>query len=224
MVAATAETPTPLLAQDYSAAPASFRAADFGGRRGALVISEGLASDNYSLVPARSVSLGKTGTAADLESGVYEVAKLGAAPVKVRDEAPNVASLIPTGDRLELQPYLVEGIGHVHTVVRDQKTGEIQTTCAVFTTTDGRLVALNVDFIPSDGAEHDSVGLRTFGRNPQVRWSLTADKDHPETRPTMFTRKAYSRSHQVGGGSGVYVSGEWQAVIMPVKLRAPAVS
>lgn len=214
------EVKTPLLAQDMNAAPASFRAADFGGRMGSLVISEGLASDHYSLVPARSVSLGKTGTAADLERGVYEVAKLNATPVKVRDDAPNVASLIPTDGRVELKPYKVEGIGWVYTVVRDQKTGEIQTTCAVFTTPDGRYVALDVDFLPTDGAEHDEVEVPSFfGTRAVVRWSLTADKDHPETRPTMFTRRAYSRSHKVGGGSDVYVSGEWQAVIMPVKLR-----
>lgn len=210
---------TPLLAQDHSAAPASFRAADFGGRTGTLVISEGLASDRYSLVPARSVSLGKTGTAADLESGVYEVAKLNATPVKVRDEAPNVASLIPSGDRVELTPLEIEGVGWVHTVTRDAE-GNVETTLAIFTTPGGKHVAMNVDFLPTEGAKHDSESVNNWERSA-VRWSLTAhDGDRPDLKPTMFTRRAYSWSTTQGKGRELYASGEWQAVIMPVRLGA----
>lgn len=218
MTAPAPEVKTPLLAQDHSAAPAPYRAADFGGRVGRLVVSEGLASDSYSLVPARAVSLGKTGTAADLELGVYEVTKLGATPVQVKDYAPNVAALIPDGPRVELSPFEVEGVGWVHTVTRD-KDGNVETTLAIFTTPEGRHVAMNVDFLPTDGAKHDSESVNDWERGA-VRWNLTAhDGDRPDLKPTVFTRRAYSWSTT----RELYASGEWQAVIMPVRLGASSV-
>lgn len=211
---------TPLLAQDRCAEPPAYRAADFGGRNGSLVISEGLASDHYSLVPARSVIVNKTTTAADLERGCYSVAKINADPVKVRDDAPNVAGLIPTDNRTELKPYMVEGIGQVHTVTRDAKTSEVGMTLAVFVTPDGRFVALDIDKLPTEGAEFDVEIPKYLVGGKAVRWSMTADAAKPELRPVMFTRRAYGMAHKAAGGRDVYVSGEWQAVIMPVRLQA----